>query len=76
MADRSVVLGWPGSPAVPPWVGVRRSGWMLIRWHDGFEELYDLEHDPDELHNLAGDVRVEGLRRRLEKLLPPSLVPP
>lgn len=73
--DRSIALGWPGSPEVPPWVAVRRGGVILIRWDDGFVELYDLSSDPEQLRNLAGDASARALRRRLQERLPPSLVP-
>jgi arylsulfatase A-like enzyme len=34
--------------------GVRSRRWRYIRYHDGSEELYDHETDPDEYTNLAG----------------------
>jgi arylsulfatase A-like enzyme len=34
--------------------GVRTSRWVEVRYVDGARELYDLRHDPDEIHNLAG----------------------
>jgi arylsulfatase A-like enzyme len=33
---------------------VRSERWRYIRYADGSEELYDLENDPHEWHNLAG----------------------
>jgi arylsulfatase A-like enzyme len=35
--------------------GVRSERWRYIRYADGSEELYDMEHDPNEWTNLAGD---------------------
>lgn len=49
---------------------VRTQDWHYIRYHDGFEELYDHRADPDELHNVTSRpenaaVKAE-LRARLE----------
>lgn len=33
--------------------GIRTRDWRYIRYADGSEELYDMEKDPDEWHNLA-----------------------
>jgi N-acetylglucosamine-6-sulfatase len=61
--------------SVPPYCGVRTDdGWMYTRYSragsadDGFEELYDVEADPLQQHNLAGDVSFEGDRLRLRAL--------
>ncbi|MFV2069132.1 MAG: sulfatase, partial [Pirellulales bacterium] len=40
-----------------------------IRNGDGEEELYDLERDPEERHNLAGDEMVRGTLERLQAVL-------
>jgi arylsulfatase A-like enzyme len=34
--------------------GVRSERWRYIRYADGSEELYDMQADPQEWHNLAG----------------------
>ena len=34
--------------------GLMTPEWRYLRWHDGFEELYDRLADPHDLHNLAG----------------------
>jgi choline-sulfatase len=34
---------------------VRSERWRYIRYADGSEEFYDLQNDPQEWHNLAGD---------------------
>ncbi|MCF3649119.1 sulfatase family protein [Synoicihabitans lomoniglobus] len=48
---------------------IRTDHWKLIRFEDGFEELYDLQADPEELRNLAPDsdfsIVLHTLRRRL-----------
>jgi len=39
---------------IPDYDGIRTSRWTDVRYANGEHELYDLRHDPDELHNLAG----------------------
>jgi arylsulfatase A-like enzyme len=54
--------------------GIRTDRWKLIHFWEQPEEweLYDLEHDPDEMNNLFGrrehEKRVRDLRSRLEAL--------
>jgi choline-sulfatase len=36
---------------------VRSERWRYIRYADGSEEFYDLQNDPQEWHNLAGDLQ-------------------
>ncbi len=45
-------------PKIPRTEGVRTAGWKYIRYqdHGDFEELYNLQADPDEAHNLAQEV--------------------
>jgi choline-sulfatase len=49
--------------------GVRTERWRYIRYADDSEELYDIQADPNEWHNLAGDGRhrqvLESLRRSI-----------
>lgn len=51
--------------AMPGYSGLRSERWKYVRYLDGFEELYDLEHDPLELDNLlvtrAGDEAIEAM---------------
>ncbi len=35
--------------------GIRSENWRYIRYADGSEELYDMQKDPNEWTNLAGD---------------------
>ena len=61
--------------SVPPYCGVRTDdGWMYARYSmegtadDGFEDLYDVDADPLQQHNLAGDSSFESDRVRLRAL--------
>jgi arylsulfatase A-like enzyme len=66
-------------PYTPNVRGVRTDRWKYMHYPHGdggpdrhMAELYDLEHDPDELHNLIGDPAQEGrireLRAELDRL--------
>ena len=51
--------------------GVRTDRYSLIHFYNkgDFWELYDLEKDPHNLHNLAGDPAYQSVRKELEKTL-------
>jgi arylsulfatase A-like enzyme len=51
---------------VPSYCGVRTSRWMYAVYVDGFQELYDLKADPNELTNIAASRPVVLARRRVE----------
>jgi N-acetylglucosamine-6-sulfatase len=64
------------APRVPSWQCVRSERWKYIRYtdeSDSFDELYDLQADPDELTNLAGlpasRENLQKMRRELDQLL-------
>lgn len=70
----AVFLEWAGDERIPAWTAVRTSDFKLIRYTDGFEELYDLSGrrwpaDPWETTNRATDPRAERLLGRLRALL-------
>lgn len=44
--------------------------YRLIRYADGFEELYDLEADPREFTNRADDAALQEVKSRLASFLP------
>jgi len=67
-------------PYTPNVRGIRTAGWKFIRYPHGDgnpdrhqPELYDLEHDPEENHNLADDpahaAKRAELRAQLESLM-------
>ncbi|HRN62037.1 MAG TPA: sulfatase [Luteimonas sp.] len=65
---------FPAVHCVRPHRGVRDDRWKYIRWNPApaEDELYDLQSDPDERHNLAGSPEhadeLERLRGRLAQL--------
>jgi arylsulfatase A-like enzyme len=49
---------------------IRDSRWKLIQYNASGvrnSQLFDLAHDPDEVHNLAGDPKFASERKRLEE---------
>ena len=62
---------YPGAHSVPKNRGVRTDRYKYIHYYEPPEEfeLYDLEEDPGELHNLYGDPRHAGLQRDLARRL-------
>jgi N-acetylglucosamine-6-sulfatase len=67
-------LEWVGDEQIPPWTAVRTAELKLIRYGDGFEELYDIggsigSPDPWEMSNVVEDPRYAGALARLRALL-------
>jgi arylsulfatase A-like enzyme len=72
--DDPVYLEWAGDERIPAWRSVRTAEFTLIRYADGFEELYDIggglgPADPWETINLANDPGAAGVLHRLRALL-------
>ena len=70
----AVFLEWVGDAQIPAWTAVRTSAFKLIRYEDGFEELYDIagrvgSPDPWEMDNRVPDPRYGGVLTRLRRLL-------
>ena len=65
---------YPGPHDVPKNRGVRTDRYKFIHYYEAPEEfeMYDLQEDPGELHNLYGEARhaalAKDLRQRLEEL--------
>jgi N-acetylglucosamine-6-sulfatase len=73
-SGEAVFLEWAGDERMPAWRAVRTSDFTLIRYADGFEELYDLHGrfgaaDPWESVNRARDPRAARVVQRLRALL-------
>ncbi len=47
----------------------KRGGMKLVRYSDGDTELFDVDHDPDELHNLTDDPAHAPIRHELIRAL-------
>jgi len=63
-----------GANPIPTYCAVRTSRYLFATYETGDQELYDLEEDPFELTNLAGDV--PALQNRLEDVLERLCDPP
>lgn len=55
---------------------IRSERYRYIRYADGSEELYDMQNDPNEWHNLAGGSEYAALIAEHSKWLPKIDVPP
>ena len=58
-------LAGPPQAFVPTYCGVRTGRYKYVLYQTGEEELYDLQLDPYELRNVAGDPALEQLRASL-----------
>ncbi len=56
--------------------GIRSARWRYIRYADGSEELYDMEADPNEWTNLAGDADYAEVLAEHRRWLPAIDLPP
>jgi arylsulfatase A-like enzyme len=56
--------------------GIRTERWRYIHYADGSEELYDIENDPNEWTNLAGDARYAKVLAEHRRWLPKIDRPP
>ena len=66
----------------PTYCAGRTTRWKFVRYAGGFEELYDLRHDPFEMRNVAGNPtyrdQLSTMRNRTRTLcdpLPPGMPP-
>jgi len=56
---------FPGAFVVPRFKAVRTSGFQYTEWFDGYVELFDLQFDRVEMHNLADDPNYAANRVKL-----------
>ena len=49
------------------WAGLRKGKWKYVRYALGDQELYDLEADPYELENVAGDPAYDDVRTSMSE---------
>jgi hypothetical protein len=56
--------------------GIRSEHWRYIHYADGSEELYDMQKDPNEWHNLAGKSEYAAIIADHQKWLPQVDLPP
>ena len=76
LQDASAVRDWPAITNHNPGNdSVRDTRWRYIRYMDGAEELYDMEKDPNEFKNLAGDPAFAAEIVRLKKWIPAEQKP-
>ncbi len=54
---------------------VRDAHWRYIRYHDGTEELYDRDKDPNEWTNIANESQAQKAKKRLMAYIPPTDAP-
>jgi arylsulfatase A-like enzyme len=70
--DREVYL-----PHVfPESYAIMNREWRYIRYKDGSEELYEVQKDPNEWHNLAGKPKYEEDMKRLAEKAPKTFAQP
>lgn len=75
---RGAIENW-GHPALSFYgvgnVAVRDQQYRLIQYEDGSRELYDMENDPNEWHNLAYAAEYQSVIDRLKRLIPDKWSP-
>ena len=49
---------------------VRYQNWHYIKYVDETEELYDLENDPNEWHNIVANDEMKSIKQQLNKMIP------
>lgn len=77
LKDASAPRDWPAvTTHGPNNHGIRTERWRYIRYADGSEELYDMQSDPHEWTNLAGEASRVALKRELARWLPQTNAPP
>lgn len=76
LKDGNATRPWPAiSNHNPGNNSVRDERWRYILYMDGSEELYDLQQDPNEFENLAGNPKYAAEITRLRKWIPQYQAP-
>ena len=65
-ADRPVFSEYHGMGSKTAAYMVRKGRYKLIHYTDYAPQLFDLEEDPEELHDLAGDANAQPILRELQ----------
>lgn len=62
---------YPAEHSVRRHYGVRTSRWSLMHFYNDIDEweLFDLRHDPEEMHNIYGQKGTERITKKLRKEL-------
>ncbi|WP_439481600.1 sulfatase/phosphatase domain-containing protein [Cyclobacterium plantarum] len=62
------------TPAITTWArnnqAVVSQEYRYIHYEDGSEELYDLNEDPNEWYNVAGEEKYSSIKSELSQYLP------
>jgi iduronate 2-sulfatase len=54
--------------------GMRNARWAYMRYADGSEELYDMDRDPDQFHNLADQAEQQATLQKMRQQLEDRLL--
>ncbi len=77
LKDSATSRAWPAITTHNPGNhSVRTLRWRYIRYADGSEELYDMQSDPGEWHNLASSPEYAATKAELARFLPAESAAP
>ena len=69
--DRDVFLPY----LAPGGYAIINQKWRYLHYSDDTEELYDVQNDPHEWHNLAGNLKLASVKQKLKASAPKSFAP-
>jgi len=73
--DRPAITSYQFNGENNPSHAVTDGRYRLIHYPEGYEELYDLDQDPDEFTNRADDPELRAVKKRLAAFLPKNPAP-